>query len=106
MKLNCWEVKKCGHECNGINVGKRGVCPAAINDKSNGINFGTNGGRACWAIDGTFCNGASPQTFIEKISKCFICSFYNRVLDEEGKDFVPSLEIHERIGVNSSNRYI
>jgi hypothetical protein len=97
MKLNCWETKKCGREPSGKNVNELGVCPAAIEENANGINFGKNGGRACWALAGTFCDGTIQATFAKKIVNCILCSFYKQVLEEEGKDFVPSLEIHERI---------
>ena len=97
MKLNCWEIKKCGREPDGKNVDKLGSCPAAIKEEANGINFGKNGGRACWALAGTFCDGTIQATFAKKIVDCIHCSFYKQVLEEEGKDFVPSLEIHERI---------
>ena len=99
MKLNCWEVRKCGFEPAGKNVDKHGICPAAKNEKSNGINFGKNGGRACWALADTLCCMMSQKTFAKKIFNCIHCSFYNKVLWEEGKYFVPSLEIHERMGI-------
>lgn len=74
-----------------------GVCPAAVKEKANGINDGKNGGRACWALAGTFCNGEVQATFARKFADCIHCTFYKSVLAEEGKDFVPSLEIHERL---------
>lgn len=74
-----------------------GVCPAAENKRADGINFGKNGGRACWALAGTFCNGAVQASFAGKFAHCVNCTFYKMVLGEEGKDFVPSLEIHERL---------
>lgn len=97
MKLNCWEVKNCGREPGGKNVDGLGTCPAAVEEKANGINYGKNGGRACWALAGTLCDGTVQATFAKKIINCIQCSFYQQVLDEEGKYFVPSLEIHELI---------
>ena len=97
MKYNCWEFQLCGRQPGGENVGEFGVCPAANNELANGINKGKNGGRACWAFAGTFCNGTVQATFAKKIADCINCSFYKLVLWEEEKDFVPSLEIHERI---------
>jgi hypothetical protein len=97
MKLNCWEVQRCGRQAGGINADEFGICPAAGNEKANGINHGKNGGRACWALAGTYCDGTIQATFANKFADCINCSFYKKVLEEEGKDFVPSLEIHERI---------
>ena len=97
MKLNCWQEKKCAREPGGKNVDELGVCPAASEGKADGINYGKNGGRACWALAGTFCDGSIQATFAKKIVNCILCSFYKQVFQEEGKDFVPSLEIHEHI---------
>lgn len=96
-KQNCWEFNKCGREPGGKNVCKLGVCPAASNEKANGINSGKNGGRACWAIAGTLCKGTIQAGFPDKFPNCFYCSFYNKLLSEEGVHFVPSLEILELI---------
>lgn len=97
MKMNCWEFYNCGREPGGKDVSGLGVCPAACNRKANGINNGINGGRACWALAGTFCNGAVQATFAQKISSCLHCSFYQQVSQEEGMNLVPALEIHEII---------
>lgn len=97
MKLNCWEVRKCGFGPNGEKSIILGCCPVAVNRKSHGINNGTFGGRACWGFPGTQNNGSGPETFAGKISKCITCRFYKKVYNEEGAFFVPSLEIHERI---------
>ena len=102
MKLNCWEFQKCGRQPGGKKIGELGVCPAASDERANGINHGKNGGRACWALAGTFCNGEIQATFANKFADCINCSFYKKVLWEEGKYFVPSLEIHERIRENDS----
>ncbi len=98
-RKNCWEFKDCGREPGGKHVAELGVCPAATNEKAHGINSGKNGGRACWAIAGTLCNGNVEAGFADKFPNCFHCSFYNKVLSEEGILFVPSLEIHERLAL-------
>ena len=36
MKLNCWQVKKCGREPGGAKVAEFGVCPAAAETALNG----------------------------------------------------------------------
>ena len=97
LRKNCWEFKECGRQPGGKNVDKLGVCPVTTNEKANGINSGKNGGRACWAVSGTLCNGEVQAGFADKFPNCFHCSFYNKVLSEEGILFVPSLEIHERL---------
>ena len=97
MKPNCWEVKNCGREPGGKNENELGACPAAVEEKADGINFGKNGGRACWALAGTFCDGSVQATFAKKMINCIQCPFYKQVLEEEGRFFVPSLEIHELI---------
>ena len=103
MKLNCWEVKQCGREPNGKNTNAYGTCPAAIEEKADGINSGINGGRACWALAGTFCDEGIQESFSLKFGNCINCTFYNLVLEEEGENFVPSLEIHELIKENIDN---
>ena len=87
VKQNCWETKKCGREFGGANSGEFGVCPAAIEARANGLNGGANGGRACWAIAGTMCNGEVQGTFASKINSCKKCDHYNEVIGEEGESF-------------------
>jgi hypothetical protein len=86
-KQNCWEFKKCGREPGGLKVAELGVCPAAFEKRVNGIHGGINGGRACWAVTGTFCGGKVQGTFASKLVNCMECEFYKRVGSEEGKDF-------------------
>jgi hypothetical protein len=88
VKLNCWEYKKCGREPNGVNSAKLGVCPAATEMRTDGMNSGKNGGRVCWAIAGTLCGGEVQGTFACKCMKCLSCSFYKLVFREEMPDFV------------------
>lgn len=92
-KLNCWEFKKCGREPGGINAEKSGVCPSALEDRTNGINGGLHAGRACWAVAGTFRAGKIYGVFAEKIDTCVNCDFFQMVLKEEGLDYQPAKEI-------------
>jgi len=85
MKLNCWEFKNCGREPNGVNVKEFGVCAAAKEIRVNGVNSGKNGGRSCWAISGTLCDGEIQGTFAMKVSNCSVCDFYKVVSSEERK---------------------
>ena len=56
-KINCWEFMKCGREPGGMNSIELGICSASVEISIDGINGGKNGGRACWALSGTFCEG-------------------------------------------------
>jgi hypothetical protein len=84
-KQNCWEVKKCGREPNGVAVKELGICPVAVEARVDGTNGGFNGGRACWAITGTLCGGKVQGTFAAKLGDCRACEFYRQVhLEESG----------------------
>ena len=84
MKMQCWEFKKCGREPGGSNVSTLGTCKAATETYFNGINGGINGGRSCWAIKGTLCDGRVAGAFAEKCSVCLNCDFMKMVRREEG----------------------
>ena len=92
-KLNCWEFKKCGREPGGAKSAELGVCPAATETRTNGLNCGKNGGRACWPIAGTLCGGKVQGLFAEKLTNCLQCEFYQMVGAEEGTEHVSSKEI-------------
>lgn len=83
-EINCWEFLKCGREPGGAKSTELGVCPAAIDTSSNGLNGGENGGRICWAVAGTFCGGKVQGTFAEKQISCMICDFMKKVKEKEG----------------------
>lgn len=89
-KHNCWEFKKCGREPGGINVDKEGVCPASILNSYHGLNNGLNGGRFCWVISGTMCDGEVQGTYAQKLEDCINCEFLKKVDWEEGRDFILS----------------
>jgi len=97
MKLNCWEFKKCGREPGGEKVAELGVCPAAVETRTDGVNSGKNGGRTCWAISGTMCGGKVQGVHAAKIDNCLNCEFYQRVQREEKPRFVISSKILERL---------
>ena len=82
-KLNCWEYKKCGREPGGASVSELGICPATIAARADGINGGKNGGRVCWAIAGTVCEGETQGTYASKLGFCLQCDFCQSVLKEE-----------------------
>ena len=83
MKMNCWEFLKCGREPGGDRVEELGVCPAAGDPAYDGLNSGKNGGRICWAVSGTFCNGVVQGSFAEKRMSCLSCDFFAKVREEE-----------------------
>ena len=93
IKICCWEFNKCGREPGGRNAVKMGVCPASIDARLDGINGGINGGRACWSIPGTMCDGKITDTFSAKMGACLDCKFYKRVMKEEQESFQSTLEI-------------
>jgi hypothetical protein len=75
---------KCGRESGGRKADKLGTCPASIDSSTDGLNGGFNGGRICWAIAGTFCDGVVQGSFAEKKVICTVCEFYLKVQTEEG----------------------
>jgi hypothetical protein len=85
-KVNCWELKKCGREPGGAKTDELGVCTAATEIRTDGINGGKNAGRICWTIAGTLCGGKVQGTFASKLVNCLECDFYKLVCQEEGDD--------------------
>jgi hypothetical protein len=86
---NCWEVMRCGREPGGSKAHELGICPAAIDVSFDGINGGRNGGRFCWAISGSLCEGTRQGTFAQKLPGCLLCRFLQTVRREQGwQDFV------------------
>ena len=83
QRRNCWEFMKCGREPGGVKVPELGVCPAASDTTSDGLNGGSNGGRICWAVAGTFCGGEVQGTAAEKQLSCMTCDFFKLVKEEE-----------------------
>ena len=96
-KLNCWEVKKCGREFGGSKVAELGICPAAKENRLDGVHEGQKAGRACWVVAGTLCGGKVQGTFAKKFDTCEICEFYKKVKDEEGTKFTLSIVMLNRL---------
>lgn len=90
-RKNCWEVMQCGREPNGRNE-KFGVCPAAKHSEHNGINNGDCGGRFCWNSGGTFCDGEIQGSVAKKLKNCLDCGFLKLVKEEEGQEFLLTLD--------------
>jgi hypothetical protein len=87
-KINCWEFMRCGREKGGFLEHERGICPAFLAKRLDGVHGGMNGGRACWVVVGTFCGGPGQGAFISKNHVCTECEFYEYVLEEEGPKFL------------------
>ena len=87
MKVNCWDLEKCGLEPQGKNTAERGVCPAAVEERADGVHQGVNAGRCCWVVSGTLCRGETQGSYTEKIEACQQCNFYKTVKQEEKYTF-------------------
>lgn len=83
-KQNCWEVKQCGRDPGGRHAETLGVCPAAVDRQSDGLNDGINAGRYCWRVAGTLCDGEVQGLFAEKSLTCCRCEFFLQIVREEG----------------------
>jgi len=86
-RKNCWEVMTCGREPGGKHVEEKGICPAAQPGDYDGLNSGEYGGRFCWVVSGTLCNGRVQGTFANKLGDCLKCRFQRQVSEEEGRSF-------------------
>ena len=68
-------------------------------DRLDGVNGGTNGGRACWGIPREYIlglkNGPPPGGFVR--THCLDCGFFRQVQEEEGSSFVFVDEIFQRL---------
>lgn len=96
-KQNCWEFKQCGKGLGQKQSDNCKQCPAAVEQRLDGVHDGTNAGRACWVISGTFCGGKKQGTFAAKQIACKKCHFYQLVEVEEGDDFQMSLTLLSRL---------
>jgi hypothetical protein len=96
-RKNCWDFFHCGRQPGGEKAGETGICPAAMQNKLNGVNEGANGGRVCWAITGTLCKGQTQGTYAQKLGDCLRCEFYASVRQEQGEGFVTSKDILNKL---------
>ena len=101
-KLNCWEYKKCGRQPQGPHVKELGLCPASTETALDDVHDGTNAGRACWMVSGTYCKGVLQGTFAQKFKSCEACDFYQKVRQEEFPNFFLSAvllgRMHKKAG--------
>ena len=96
-KQNCWDFKKCGREPGGSKVAELGVCPAAVETRTNGMNDGLNGGRVCWVLAGTLCGDEVQGTYAMKLGNCVLCDFYKQIRKEHGKEFKTGKSVLEKL---------
>ena len=78
-KQNCWEYMKCGREPGGDKVAELGICRVANAKHLNGTNSGLTGGRVCFAVVGSFCEGDIQGSFAKKFASCSDCEFYKLI---------------------------
>lgn len=90
MKKNCWEFKNCQQLQDPAHQNSAGLCPAFLEAKLDGVHGGKNGGRSCWAVAGTMCNGDLEGSYYQKKKNCTECEFYQSVMAEEGEEFTSS----------------
>jgi len=77
---------QCGREPGGKNA-VLGVCPAARDRESSGINGGVNAGRYCWRIAGTYCENGIQGVFAQKAGNCGDCAVFREIMLQEGPGF-------------------
>lgn len=93
MKLNCWEVMKCGREPGGRKEAELGACPVITCAKLDSVHGGKNAGRVCWVVAGTMCGGEAQGSFARKYKDCRNCRFYQLVKEEEGENFLLTIDL-------------
>jgi hypothetical protein len=54
-----------------------------VEHRLDGQNGGLNGGRSCWVVAGTLCEGKVQGTFANKLSSCSTRDFFLQVAREE-----------------------
>ena len=94
-KQNCWEFMQCGKGPSENADNGLGACPVPQEERLNGIHGGINGGRTCWFVAGTLCDGDASGTFAKKIKDCEQCEFYQEVQQKESHRFIITKEIRE-----------
>ena len=96
-KQNCWEFKKCGRGLGEGRDNSKEQCPASQEERLDSIHDGTNSGRACWVVAGTFCGGKSQGTYAAKQNFCKKCNFYKQVAKEEADNFEQPLTLLSKL---------
>ena len=97
-KKNCWEVRNCGREPGGHNVGDLGLCAAATTKIMDGVHGGENAGRACWIVVGSKCGNETISAAEKRRTTCMACDFYHMVQLQEGNNLKHTEELFNLIG--------
>ena len=84
MRINCWEAKCCGREPRDDGGSEMDICPVFDALEYDGVNDGQYGGRFCWVVAGTLCEGRVQGEFAQKFIDCMSCDFYALVVHEQG----------------------
>lgn len=92
-RMNCWEFFDCGREPNGKRTRELGVCPAAAKEELDTVNDGKNGGRSCWAVAGTLCEGEVQGSYAQKLGNCLKCDFHAFVRGQQRDVYVGTKKI-------------
>ncbi|WP_291322605.1 NAD(P)-dependent oxidoreductase [Desulfonatronospira sp.] len=93
---NCWDVMQCGRG-PGQGLDEENLCPAAGENRLDGVHGGRQAGRACWVVAGT-CSGGSVQgQYAQTITKCRHCMFYQQVLSEEKDSFLDTVNLFQKL---------
>jgi hypothetical protein len=95
-KKNCWEFKNCGQNIRDKKGDSR-PCQVPKMAIYDGVNNGENGGRVCWIIADSVCEGKVQSTFQQKLETCSACDFYKAVMEEEGGKPDISLDLLRKI---------
>lgn len=74
-----------------------GVCPAATEERLDGVHDGTNAGRTCWVVAGTFCDGEAACIFVKEVKDCTHCEVHKKVSNEEFPYLLPTPELLRRL---------
>ncbi len=96
-KLNCWAYNSCAIESHDSFFEEIDTCPSSTELCTNRVNDGTNGGRACWAIAGTFSGSESQCVCLGEMTSCRECDFYKIVQREEGDKLITGSELTEMV---------
>lgn len=97
MKLNCWEILKCGYGPDGELAKEFGVCPVVSITSLDGVHGGMNAGRSCWMIKGTHCFNETQGSAISKIEICKECEAYRKIKIEESQNFKDFSDLIKRL---------
>lgn len=79
--INCWDYLACDYGPDSPQP-----CLVTYDEASNGINRGTNGGRACWGVVGVL-SGSEVLAPCARLQNCLACGFLHLVKSEEGQSF-------------------